>query len=161
MFREVNDSFWSVKKGVDMKTCLDAVRVAAAIGCLSFAAICTAQDLSVVTPKTAPSGIEYVNGGIGQAQQAAMHALRSKYNFRLTLAKPRSGEYVADVNVRVENSKKDAVLDVDSAGPLLFANLPSGRYTLVTKYQGHSKSQPLTMKSGRPHGVVVYFPDAP
>lgn len=141
-----------------MKPWHSTLSAAAAIAIISFSNGCLAQETAAM-PQTAPSGIEYINGGIGQAQQSAMKALRSKYNFRLTLAKPKSGEYVADVNVRLDNNKKEPVLTISSAGPLLFANLPSGRYTLVTEYQGNSKSQPVTINPGRPRGVVVYFPD--
>ena len=115
-----------------------------------------AADAGIVK-QTSPSGIEYVSGGIGDARQEGMEALRKDFSLRLTFARPKSGDYVVDVKVTIENSKHEKVLDVVSGGPMLFANLPGGKYTVTADAEGHPQTKTATISKGHPRGLVFYF----
>lgn len=116
-----------------------------------------AQD-SHLSKFTTPSGIEYVSGGIGDARQEAMEAIRKDYNFRLTFARPHSGAYLADVKVTVENAKShEKIIDVISGGPLFFAQLPNGKYKVTAEFEGKQQAKTITIRKNLPRGIVFYF----
>lgn len=98
------------------------------------------RDALAVEPKAAPSGVVYVAGGIGDAQQAALQKVTGGYTLRLTFARPQSGTYLADVRVRIDDAAAagtgSMLLDATATGPMLFARLPDGRYQVHAKHGG-------------------------
>lgn len=50
------------------------------------------------------NGIRYVSGGVGMTQQEALKAMRKDYNLLLTFAVKKSGAYLADVQVRIQDA---------------------------------------------------------
>ncbi|MDE3059486.1 MAG: carboxypeptidase regulatory-like domain-containing protein [Pseudomonadota bacterium] len=73
--------------------------------------------------------IAYINGGIGDEEEAQLKDTGKSYNLHLLISAV-TGEYVSDTHVRVLDSKGNEVLSVDNAGPYLYAKLPPGRYTV-------------------------------
>jgi hypothetical protein len=86
-----------------------------------------------------------------------MDALRKDYNLLLTFAHP-SGEYLADVTVSILSAKQDITLNAVSPGPLFFAELPDGRYTINATFNGKQKSYKVLIGGGRSKELVYYFP---
>jgi hypothetical protein len=116
-----------------------------------------AQDSGLVK-QTTSAGIEYVYGGVGEGPQNSMEAIRKDYNFRLTFARPHSGEYLADVKVTVENVKShEKTIDVVSGGPLFYAQLPDGKYKVTAAFEGKEQIKTLTIHKNQPRGIVYYF----
>lgn len=101
--------------------------------------------------------MKYVSGGIGTGSQQAMERVRKDYNLRLTFARPGSGEYLSDVQVRAENSSGEAALDVVSHGPLLFARLPAGSYRIKADFEGKTLVRAVTIRKGHSRGLIFYF----
>lgn len=124
---------------------------------LAYPRFAFSEEASVVQLQTAASGIEYVSGGVGVAEKNAMEALRKNYNLRLTFARPRSGAYLVDVKVMIENGKKEKVLNVVSHGPLFFAKMPAGTYKVTAEFEGNSQAKTATVGGGQPRGLVYYF----
>jgi hypothetical protein len=108
---------------------------------------------------TSPTGIEYASGGVGDERQDAMDAMRHDFNLQLTFARPKSGHYVIDVKVSVENAQHEKVLDAVSTGPMFFATLPAGDYTVTADAEGQPQSKSATISKGYPSGLVFYFAD--
>ncbi|RQP27053.1 carboxypeptidase regulatory-like domain-containing protein [Burkholderia ubonensis] len=76
-------------------------------------------------------GIVYVTGGIGADDANSFHEVAPRYNLRITLAS-RTGEYLSDVDITI-TSGTTPILDVQTAGPFLFARVPPGRYTVLAR----------------------------
>lgn len=74
--------------------------------------------------------VAYVSGGIGSASQARTKALGRDMNLQMVFAQ-RDGSYLADVDVAVADERGNELLDVDSSGPLLYAQLPPGQYEVT------------------------------
>ena len=75
-------------------------------------------------------GIRYVSGGIGLGEREELRALSPQFNLRLMFAMHGSGNYLADVQVRILDSRGAAVLNATAQGPYFLTQLPPGRYTV-------------------------------
>jgi hypothetical protein len=81
-------------------------------------------------------GVTFVSGGVGDEGKAAMHAIESGYNLRLLFAVQGSGEFLADVHVRLLDRDRNTLVDTVADGPYFFANLTPGTYEVVVMSQG-------------------------
>jgi hypothetical protein len=73
---------------------------------------------------------------VGEEGKAAMRAIEGGYNLRLLFAVEGSGEYLADVHVRLVDRSGVTLLDTVADGPYFFANLKPGTYEVVLMSQG-------------------------
>jgi len=73
--------------------------------------------------------ITYVTGGFGQSEQHALKAAAKDYNLEITNA-IKSGAFTSGTNLLIQSAKGDKVLSVSDTGPLFYAKLPPGRYTI-------------------------------
>lgn len=90
------------------------------------------------------SGIAYLSGGIGDDDP--LPQTRENYNLHLVFAMQKSGEYLADIKVLIEDKKGRKVLEADSPGPLFYVRLPSGNYRITATYHGTSMRKQVTVK---------------
>ncbi|MES2264090.1 MAG: hypothetical protein V4724_36690 [Pseudomonadota bacterium] len=120
-----------------------------------------AQSLPPVQTQLTSSGIGYVTGGVGQAQQNAMQEMKRDYTLRLTFARPKSGEYLADVKVQIDqegNHPVNAPMLGITAGPMLFVKLPPGQYRVRAETAGQVQSRLVKISRGSAKDLIYYFP---
>ncbi|KVH78772.1 hypothetical protein WJ41_34635 [Burkholderia ubonensis] len=127
------------------------VRALLASMCLLGASATALADQSPVRIEL--SGIEYITGGIGADDAIAFLDVAPRYNLRITLAS-RTGEYLSDIDVTIKSGTKP-ILDVQTAGPFLFARVPPGRYTVLAR-SGNALEVRHVVVPGR-GGVDVRF----
>lgn len=138
---------------------------AAAAVLLALAAAAGAQDAAVATPPAdtqLPSGasnvrtpagevqqqgpVRYVTGGIGDEGQERTMQLGQGMNLALVFARAGSGDYLADVDVEITDQRGREVLNLDAADPLLYAQLPPGRYRVTaTSADGQTLTRSVTV----------------
>ncbi|VVE65200.1 carboxypeptidase regulatory-like domain-containing protein [Pandoraea anapnoica] len=82
--------------------------------------------------ETAPSGVAYITGGIGEDEVRQFHEAAGKYNLRMTFA-TTSGSYLSDVDVVISDAAGRSILAVRTEGPFLFVKLPPGRYGVAAQ----------------------------
>lgn len=84
--------------------------------------------------------IQYVTGGIGEAEYVALRQAQCKFPLALEFIRRAADHdvYVADVDVVVIDDRGAGVLAVRSDGPYLLAKLPDGDYTVRATYFGHT-----------------------
>jgi hypothetical protein len=82
---------------------------------------------------TAPSGVTFVSGGVGEEAVDRLRAMERDFNLKMVFAL-NNGEYAADVKVQVVDSSNRVVLDILSEGPWLLAKLPAGSYQVNATY---------------------------
>jgi hypothetical protein len=126
--------------------------------CLTPAAV-----LAAPTQKQ-QNGITYVNGGVGEEEQAAMKAQRADYNLLLTFATKQSGAYRSDVQLDISDAKGANLVTAANTGPMFFAKLPPGTYRVSAAAEG--KTFKRTVKVGNaPKEIVLHWendnPDDP
>jgi hypothetical protein len=124
--------------------------------CVLGAALCAALPLAaraeepVVVLETVQA-TTYVNGGIGDGEQARMRRVAAEFPLRMTFSVRKDGEFIADVPVQILDMKGMPVFELSRAGPMLFVSLPDGRYRVLARYKGLTESQQVTVggKSGK------------
>lgn len=93
--------------------------------------------------------VPFLTGGVGEQEREALQAAAEDYNLKLVFARA-DGAFVADVQVTVTDSEGSTLLDVTSEGPLLFAKLPPGSYTVKATYRGDTKESTASVgETGR------------
>lgn len=124
-------------------------------------AYCLAAASTVLASPAAgvQNGIRYMSGGIGEEEEAALRAAADRFNLRLLFATKRTGEYLADVKVQVQDAKGATVLAAVSDGPCFLAALPAGRYRVTATARGIAQAQTATLQAKRPSELYFYWPE--
>jgi hypothetical protein len=105
-------------------------------------------------PVETQGAIKFVSGGIGDEESKAMRLERNRWPLSLDFLGPAS-DYLADVNVRITNSKGNQVLQADSNGPFMLVKLPPGRYTVYARYKSDEQRRTVNVsRSG--HGRASF-----
>jgi hypothetical protein len=131
----------------------------------AFLAVCLTPAAVLAAPtQKQQNGITYVNGGVGEEEQAAMKAQRADYNLLLTFATKQSGAYRSDVQLDIMDAKGASLVTAANAGPMFFAKLPAGTYRISAAAEG--KTFKRTVKVGNaPKEIVLHWendnPDDP
>jgi hypothetical protein len=94
--------------------------------------------------EASPGGIPYLTGGVGEEERAQLEAEAKDYNLKLVFAES-GGAFVADVQVTVKNDEGSAVLAATAKGPLFFAKLPEGNYTVEATYREERKESSVSL----------------
>jgi len=138
-------------------------RTLAAAALALAACLTSTATLAAPTPKQ-QNGITYINGGVGQEEQATMQGLRADYNLQLTFATKQSGAYRSDVQLDIMDAKGNALVSAANTGPMFFVKLPPGTYRISAAAEG--KTFKRTVKIGNaPKEMVLHWendnPDDP
>ena len=104
--------------------------------------------------------VTYVSGGVGSDSVQAMREIERGYNLRLMFAVEGSGEYLADVRVKLVDAKGRTVLDAVSDGPYFFAKVPPGRYQVVAETEGDAKTRAVDISPGGAVSQSFYWRSA-
>ncbi|PKO88290.1 MAG: hypothetical protein CVU16_14240 [Betaproteobacteria bacterium HGW-Betaproteobacteria-10] len=104
------------------------------------------------------AGIAYESRGIGEDDPVA--ELAADYNLHMVFATHGSGEYLADIKVRIDNAKGNLILDVNSPGPIFFARLPAGNYRVSASYGDKAQTKSVSVQAQRRRDLYFYWPPA-
>lgn len=111
-----------------------------------------------------PGGIDYVSGGVAEAEEEDLLAQKKDFSFWLTTASKGSGGFLADVQVRIVNERGgQTVLEHTLDGPWLFAKLPPGRYRIEATFRESTDKPAQTLKrlttigKGDHRQMILYF----
>lgn len=113
--------------------------------CILFSFPAVAEE-ELIKPQT-QGEVTFVNGGVGGDEQNAMQALGADYNLHLLFSIKGTGEYVSDVKVRIADSSGNILLETVSDGPMLFARLKPGRYSVTVDRDGQVVKRTATVAS--------------
>lgn len=106
--------------------------------CLTIAAgmvgYAFAQFVSTDIIKGVTDGIHYATGGISKEERMAMNKLNKNYNLRLIFAL-KSGHYLSDLQIDIQNTKGKHWVFKESHGPLFLVNLPEGKYRVTATHK--------------------------
>lgn len=117
-----------------------------------------------LAPAMAADGehVPFLNGGVGEDQQQEMLAVRKDYNLLLTFATRGSGEFVADVHLTITDHAGKTLLQLNGAGPLVYARVPAGNYKVEAVARGVTQTQAASVaKQGARELYFYWAPDAP
>ena len=89
--------------------------------------------------------IDFITGGVGLEESGFIKQNFKNFSLRLAFTEGREAAYVLDVALRILNAKGHHVFEIADSGPLLYVDLPKGRYLLVAEYKGRKQSQWITV----------------
>lgn len=87
----------------------------------------------------------YVTGGIGDEERDMLDSVRHEYNLHI-MNSSKQGEFMDNTKIKIYDTAGNEVLST-SAGPLLFANLPAGKYALTAENGGNTKRKNVIISS--------------
>ncbi|MBP0637436.1 hypothetical protein [Cupriavidus sp. AcVe19-6a] len=143
-----------------------AIALAACLLCSGLFAVIPAGVASP-TPPVMPStpavhhmnGIDYVSGGIGVDQVAAMQSMAGRFNVHMHFVNEADGSSLSDVTVTLFDAHREIVLLVLSEGPLLYLRLPPGDYRVLVRSGGAIESRSLRVRQdGRGPSLLLRLP---
>lgn len=109
----------------------------------------------VATVQHSPGGVDYLSGGAGEEERAAMSARQAELPLKLELS-AGGGEYVVADRVSVLTPQGE-LLTVRDAGPLVMMKLEPGAYTLEATWKGRTERRTVRVGPGR-QTVELRFP---
>ncbi|KAI3600637.1 hypothetical protein D8I24_4395 [Cupriavidus necator H850] len=138
-------------RAIALATCLPCPGV--------FAAMPTGADSAVpLAVPEAPAvhhmnGIDYVSGGIGVDQVAAIRTMAGRFNVHMHFSS------LSDVTVTLFDARREILMLVLSEGPLLYLRLPPGNYRVVVSSAEAIESRSLRVRQyGRGPSLLLRLP---
>lgn len=93
--------------------------------------------------------VTYLCGGVGQEESSYMKQQARDYDLMLTFA-TRSGAYLADVDVDIQDAAGNSVLQLACDSPILLVDLPrGGKYKVRAETAGYTLNQTVRVAGGR------------
>lgn len=136
-----------------LRLSLSAVAATLLAGSLALPAY--AQDAVIkVDPVHAT---KYLNGGIGSGEQQHMRAVAKDWPLKMIFSERKNDEFVANVDVRVMDARDHVVLDLQKAGPMTYAMLPSGTYRITASFNGVSETHQVKVKGNSTPDVYFHW----
>jgi hypothetical protein len=148
-----------------MKRVLSFLLPIAAVAALAFPAMLQAATLDPVdsagvqVQQQQQNGINYLSGGIGLDESKAIQQ-STGYNLHMTFAVGAQDQYTADVDVTIEKSPGQIVLTLSQTGPLVYVQLPPGKYTVIATRNGETRRDVTDVGSGTARNLVFHWNDA-
>ncbi len=98
------------------------------------------------------NGVRYLQGGIGQDEANALRKTPG-YDLHVELSTGPEGKFQSGANVDIQNAQGQPVLSIPDAGPLLYVQLPPGKYKVTGNAQGETVQQMVTVNGKSPATV--------
>jgi hypothetical protein len=109
-------------------------------------------------PKPVHQGdVTYVSGGIGLDEQHALEAAARNYNLEITNA-DRKGEFTVGTNLVIKNKSGHDMLRATDTGPLFYAKLPPGAYTIQATSGDQQRVRHVTIAAKGATDVHLIWP---
>ncbi|MGY2185974.1 hypothetical protein D3C87_1426750 [compost metagenome] len=134
----------------------------ATVGVLLFPTLLTATSIEPVdssgvqVQRQEQNGIAYLSGGIGEDESRAIQQATG-YNLHMTFSVGPENKYIPDVDVLVQKAPGQTVLTLSQAGPLVYVQLPAGKYTVVATRNGEERRDTADIGSGAARNLVFHW----
>jgi len=145
-----------------MKRVLSFLLPIAAMAALTFPAMLQAANLDpidsagVQVQQQQQNGINYLSGGIGLDESKAIQQAPG-YNLHMTYSVGMQNEYAANVDVTIEKASGQTVLALNQAGPLVYVQLPPGKYIVRATLNGQERRDVTDVGSGTARNLVFHW----
>ena len=104
-------------------------------------------------------GISYITGGVGQSEADAILAEAKEWPVMLELSQIKNGRgiWIAGVNIKAMNTKKQVMFDALADGPYMLINFVPGDYVLEADYQGVVQKRTLSIKASSSQKMSLFW----
>lgn len=133
---------------------------------LPLATAMLAGTLLCVGPVHAAGGrvaasVPVLVGGIGKDSEATMRREAGHWPLRMVFSERKDNELVADVDLVVRDAHGRRVLKLDDTGPMTYAKLPPGRYSVEAVFEGQRKLSQVTLDGRRGQDLFFHWRGEP
>jgi hypothetical protein len=134
----------------------------ATVGVFTFPAMLPAASLEpidstgVQVQRQEQNGITYLSGGVGEDESKAIQQATG-YNLHMTFAVGADNKYIPDVDVVIQKDQGQTVLALNEAGPLVYVQLPPGKYTVVATRNGVERRETADIGAGATRNLVFHW----
>jgi hypothetical protein len=134
----------------------------AAFSVLIFPAVLPAASLESVDSsgvqiqRQSQNGIAYLSGGVGEDESQAIQQATG-YNLHMTFAVGPDNKYIPDVDVVIQKAEGQTVLTLNDAGPLVYVQLPAGKYTVVATRNGEVRRDTADISDGATRNLIFHW----
>ncbi len=104
-----------------------------------------------------PGGAAFAMGGTSAEDLVALERQKDHYSLWVTTAARGTGAYLADVQLKIHDAKKQLVFNQPLTGPWLFIDLPLGRYEVEAAFRGQPQTRITQIHPGDHHQLMFYF----
>ena len=108
--------------------------------------------------KTA-SGINFVNGGIGEEEGADIRRSAKHFSLQLLFTAGEVGAWLTDTSVLIINENGTTTFSKKKAGPRLYIDLPAGTYQVIGKHLNARQSKIITLTGEKPQRIILNWKD--
>ena len=115
---------------------------------------------AVQAAEVARDGVTYTSGGIGIDAQERLNARAREFNLKLVFTL-NEGNYIADVNVTLTDSKGQKVVEHTADGPFFMARLPAGQYNVAATYGGKTVTRKISVAASGLRTEYFRWPSNP
>jgi hypothetical protein len=137
---------------------MHAKHVAVAVLAASLAGLGPSLSATAACPPALneATGIRHLSGGVGMGAREQLAQEARGFGLKLVFAEP-NGDYLADVPVVIEDNHGNAMLQATSEGPWFYAELPPGRYTVVTQQSGKQYTRSVEVPKRGQKEVLIHM----
>ena len=100
-------------------------------------------------------------GGITKDDEAAMQRQAHRWPMRLVFSERRDNEFVADVDLKVRDAKGREVLALEDTGPITYAKLAPGEYTIEASFKGEKQVRHVALDDKAGQDVYIHWKGTP
>jgi hypothetical protein len=100
--------------------------------------------------------VGYISGGNSEADRARLREIEDDFNLQLTLME-FEGDFTAGGIVKIMDDSGETLVQTVSEGPLFFAKLEPGNYTVKAEYQGTMQQQQVTIQGEKQTELALKF----
>ncbi|MDH4192147.1 MAG: carboxypeptidase-like regulatory domain-containing protein [Betaproteobacteria bacterium] len=115
------------------------------------------RNAQAETEGRAAGGEPYVSGGVGLEERETLSRRRQEYSLWIATAVKKSGNYLADAQVRITDSAGKLVLDTRLDGPWLLVGLQPGRYTATVSFGKQTLRKTTALGAGDHRQLMFHF----
>jgi len=119
----------------------------------------TEQEIEqVMLPTHNYNDVRYLTGGFGVAERAWLAEHGAAYPLRIEFSRGLRGEFVSDVKLTLRDAQGRVAFEAASDGPLMFIDLPLGRYSGEAVYAGQSRHFSVSVPRLGQARININFP---
>jgi hypothetical protein len=109
-------------------------------------------------PEETAGAVTYLSGGLTRAEADSVKRAAQEYPLEIVFDEKDGGmdRALADMPVKITDTKGRVVFESVSRGPIFLARLPKGRYVVTTKWDDWSFSRRVTIGDDRERVVFEW-----
>lgn len=109
----------------------------------------------IADPESVAPEDNYVSGGFGDEERESLEAQKGDYNLHI-LSTSADGAYKGDTQIIIMNKRNEEIINA-LAGPIFYAILPAGTYTIRAYDANRVQEKRVRIRSGKTSSLQLIW----